>query len=147
MKRVALVLVALLAVGAGCMGSTGQTPQEFENSSDLVQNVNTNSAESVTFTVTDNAHYTTQDCWFNPAIKVTQCDYTDHPTDISNITITNSGETVRVMDEKTNYEGETVEVNINDGADNYTVVLEYASGHTNSFSFNQTENGNLTFTD
>lgn len=145
MKRVALVLVALLAVGAGCMGTTGQTPQDFENSSDLVQSVNTDSSGNVTFTVTDEAHYTTQHCWFNPAIKVTQCDYTDHPTDVSNITIMNNGETVQVMDEKSNYEGETIKIDINDGADNYKVMMEYASGHNNSFSFNQTESGNLTF--
>lgn len=146
MKRVALVLVALLAVGAGCTGTTGQTPQDFENSSDLVQSVNTDSSGNVTFTVTDEAHYTTQHCWFNPAIKVTQCDYTDHPTDVSNITIMNNGETVQVMDEKSNYEGETIEVNVDDN-EGYTVVLEYTSGHTNSFSFNQTETGNLTFSD
>jgi hypothetical protein len=144
MKRVGLLLVALLFITAGCVGPTVQTPQEFENNSERVQDLESNESV-VAFTLTENAHYTTSNCWFNPATKITQCTYTDHSTDINTVIVEQNDETIRAMDDEGNYEGENIVVDTDGGVGQYTVVMNYESGHTKSFSFNRTESGNIVF--
>lgn len=144
MERVGLLLVALLVITAGCVGSTHQTPQEFENNSERVQDLESNES-AVAFTLTENAHYTTSNCWFSPATKTTRCTYTDHSTDINTVIVEQNDETIRAMNDEGNYEGENIVVDTDGEVGQYTVVMNYESGHTKSFSFNRTESGNIVF--